>query len=457
MYWEIKIMTIDASGHPRNIHLALQYRPTTLDVEMRTVSRITETVPVSVTNTLPLAVAFGGTDAFGRQRVAAPFTLFDSFHRFQDNQKNNTYTASGGNTSFDSNAGCVNLNVSGSNGSLVYRETQRVFAYQPGKSLLIMQTFCMNPAKDNLRQRIGYFGDYNGFYLQLTGSQLSLVKRSSVTGSLVETTVNQQNWNVDTLGAGALNPSGITLDITKTQILWTDMEWLGVGSVRMGFVIDGAFVLCHQFNHANVIGTTPYITTACLPTRKEIENLSETGSSSAMCIICETVISEGGYELRGDHRAIAMTLDSPYNTGTPANTIRPLITIRLKSTRLDAIVLPKSFGIMPVDNLTGRWYLIEAGTTSGGSGTWINAGIDSSVEYKMDATTITGGTVRETGFLQAQAFGGTRSSFESSSGFKYQLERDSFIPQTFEFTLALAITTTNKDIYADMSWEELTA
>lgn len=450
-------MTIDASGTPRNIHLALQYKPDTLDAEMRTATRITDNVPVTVTNTIPLTVAFGGLDAFGRQRVSAPFTLFDSFHRYQDNQKNNTYTANGGTSTYNSNAGCVNLNVTTANGSLVYRESLRTFAYQPGKSLLILQTFCMASALPHLRQRVGYFGSANGFYLQLNGVQLSFVRRSSVTGSLVETTINQQDWNVDTLTSSGLNPSGIELDITKDQILFIDMEWLGVGSVRMGFVIDGAFVLCHQWNHANIIGPLPYITTACLPIRKEIENLDTSSGSSTMRIICESIMSEGGYELRGSPRAIGNDLGSPYDMGSPANTVRPLVTLRLKSTRLDAIVLPRYFGIMPLDNLTGKWFLIVGGTTSGGSGTWVSAGTDSSVEYKLDATTISGGTVVETGFLQAQAFGGTRSSFESATEFKYQLERDSFTPAALEFTLCLAITTVNKDIYSDISWEEVTA
>lgn len=450
-------MPIQASGMPNNLHLALQYMPNTVDAEIRTASRITGNVPVTVTNTIPLNVAFGGLDAFGRLRVSSPYTLFDSFHRYQDNQKINIYTAVGGTSTYNGDAGCINMNVTTSNGSLVYRESSRVFAYQPGKSLLILQTFCMNVARSDLRQRIGYFGEDNGFYLQLTSSQLSFVRRSSVTGSLVETVIDQQDWNVDTLQSGGTNPSGIELDITKTQIMFIDMEWLGVGSVRMGFVIDGQFILCHQWNHANVAGTLPYITTACLPVRAEIENLDTTDGNSTLRMICTSVMSEGGYEMHGAPRAIGFDLGTPYNMGTPANTIRPLITMRLKSTRLDGIVLPREFGILPADNLTGKWYLIVGGTTSGGSGTWTSAGTDSSVEYKLDATGISNGTVVEVGFLQSQAFGGSRASFQSAGAFQYQLERNSFTDVGVEFTLALAITTTNKHVYADMSWQEVTA
>jgi len=214
-------------------------------------------------------------DAFGRLRVSNPLTLFDSSNRYHDNGLWNTSTASGGAATFNLNQGLVDLSVNTTNGSQVLRETTKVFSYQPGKSLLILNTFVLAPAQDNLRQRVGYFGTDNGIYLQLenvaTKPTISFVERSLVTGSVTETRISQAGgvygpgdtgWNVDKLdGTG---PSGITLDPTQAQILFTDIEWLGVGTVRLGFVIDGNFILCHKFNHANLIAST-YITTASLP------------------------------------------------------------------------------------------------------------------------------------------------------------------------------------------------
>jgi hypothetical protein len=166
--------------------------------------------------------------------------LFDSSHRYKDNGLWNSNTASGGAVTFQANEGLVDLSVTTTSGSLVYRETTKVFSYQPGKSLLVLNTFVMAPTKTNLRQRVGYFGADNGMYIELDNSTLSFVKRSSTSGSLVETRVAQANWNLDKMdGAG---PSGLTLDITKAQILWMDIEWLGLGSVRMGFVINGLFI-----------------------------------------------------------------------------------------------------------------------------------------------------------------------------------------------------------------------
>ena len=193
------------------------------------------------------------TDAFGRVRVSNPITLFDSSHRFRDNGLWNTATASGGAAVFSPNEGLVNLNVTSTGGSQVLRETAKVFSYQPGKSLLVMNTFVMAPAQVGLRQRVGYFGTENGLYVQLEDSTLSFVERSLVTGLVTETIVNQTSWNADKLDGNG--PSGITLDITKAQILFMDIEWLGEGTVRLGFVIDGNFIVCHRFNPTNGWGS----------------------------------------------------------------------------------------------------------------------------------------------------------------------------------------------------------
>jgi hypothetical protein len=282
-------------------------------------------------------VTIGGTsvDAFGRVRTSNPMTLFDSSHRFSDNDlwvDSITGTAS---ATFSANEGLVTLAVGTANGDQIVRETKKVFSYQPGKSLLVMSTFVLGDAKANLRQRVGYYGSDNGVYFERDGTSLYFVERSIVTGSVVNTRVAQASWNQDKLdGTG---PSGITLDASKAQILYADIEWLGLGTVRMGFVIDGVFVPAHSFHHANLINTT-YITTASLPLRYEMTNTAATTSASTLKQVCSTVISEGGYELRGRQQAVANVITSP-TTLTTAGTSYPVISIRLKSTRLDGIVI----------------------------------------------------------------------------------------------------------------------
>lgn len=66
-------------------------------------------------------------DAFGRLRVSNPFTLFDSSHRYEDNNLWATELISGGTKIFNSDQGLVDLNTTTLNGSSVIRETYKVF------------------------------------------------------------------------------------------------------------------------------------------------------------------------------------------------------------------------------------------------------------------------------------------------------------------------------------------
>ena len=119
------------------------------------------------------------TDAFGRLRISNPFTLFDAANRYQDNGLHFNSTAGGGSATYDANNAAISLTVGTTSGDTVYRETSKVFAYQPGKSLLVMQTFTFAGAKANLTQRAGYFDTANGIYLEQAGTTVNFVKRSS--------------------------------------------------------------------------------------------------------------------------------------------------------------------------------------------------------------------------------------------------------------------------------------
>jgi hypothetical protein len=211
--------------------------------QIEIINDVGNSIPVNVTNTINAVTTPDPIqlDAFGRLRVSTPLTLFDSSHRYRDNNLWSSLTAVGGTYAFNQNQGLMDLTVNNLSGSSVIRETTKVFAYQPGKSLLILNTFVFAPSATNLRQRTGYFGADNGIYVQLDGGVVSFVERSLVNGSpSTESIVPISAWNVDKLnGTG---PSGFTLDITKAQISWMDIEWLGVGTVRCGFVIDGKFV-----------------------------------------------------------------------------------------------------------------------------------------------------------------------------------------------------------------------
>ena len=394
-------------------------------------------------------------DGFGRARTTQPYTLFDSFHRYSDNGEKVTANTATATHTFNANTASVDCTVDTTSGAYVYRESNKVFAYQPGKSLQSLMTFVMNPAKANLRQRVGYFGTDNGFFLERSGATgVYFVKRSKVTGSVVDTQVAQANWNVDKLdGTG---PSLLTLNLDNPQILFVDVEWLGVGSVRMGFVINGQFIHCHTFHHAN-LDTSPkgaYIQTACLPVRLEIENTGTTTSNSTLKEICSTVISEGGYSLTGKMHSVGVPVTTPKDMPT-ANTFVPIVSIRLKSDRLDAIALPKALSVMGIGNNTRIRYKVVNGTDIALTGaSWVNAHSTSAVEYDISATAYTGGTDIFQGYIGVTNQATTPVTL-ADGVFQFQLSRNTFTSNAHIFTLVATGAANGDDCLASIDWEEI--
>jgi hypothetical protein len=413
--------------------------------------------PLEVTNISGQAVSFttAGTpagDAFGRARISQPLTLFDSSHRFADNGLWATATGVSSDATFSANEGLINLNVTTTSGGYVTRETTQVFSYQPGKSLLTLNTFVMAPAKTNLRQRVGYFNAANGIYIELDGATLSFVERSSVTGSVTESKVAQANWNVDKLDGNG--PSGRILDIAKAQIFWADIEWLGLGTVRLGFVIDGLFIHCHSFHHANLI-TSTYITTASLPLRYEIINLNTTASNSTLKQVCSTVISEGGYELRGAQNAVGTPVSAPRDL-TATGVLYPVVSIRLKASpdRLDGIVIPTAISILgDGNNAFFEWRLQRGGTTSGG--TWASAGNNSSVEYNLSGSSTRGGNTLAKGYISSTTQGANSLDILKEALFQFQLRRNGLTNTPEEFSLLVESKVAGDDVYGAIDFEEI--
>ena len=349
--------------------------------------------PVTITQSIGYSSRSTTNDAFGRLRVSDAFTLFDSNHRYQSNGKWSESTAGSGSSSHNANDSTIEMNVTNASGDSVIRETKRVFTYQPGKSLLVLNTFCFDSPKSYLRQRVGYFGVNDGVYLEQENNSIYLVKRTSTSGSPVNNRFLQQNWNIDKMdGSGDTgNPSGYELDLTKTQIFWTDFEWLGVGTVRMGFVINGQFIPVHAFHHANssdasYSGVTTYMKTATLPCRVEITNTDATTGSSQLKQICSSVISEGGFDkVSQEHFARRSTVKSSIST-----TFLPLVSYRLKSTRLDSVIVPSTVNFMGIAATGTSDYevvLVKNGTL-GGTPSW-NTSTFNNVEFDEAATSIT--------------------------------------------------------------------
>jgi hypothetical protein len=402
------------------------------------------------------------TDAFGRLRVSNPFTLFDSSYRYKDNEKfYNTIIGTGTTGTFNTNASLYEMSLTGANSSLV-RTSTKVFPYQPGKSLLVLTSFCFSPQSTGLTQSVGYFNSENGVYFKQSNNTKYICMRSSSSGALSEHNIPQSSWNRDPLdGSG---PSGITLNTNSSQILFTDFEWLGVGSVRVGFVINGAFIVAHQFDYANGVGNnSTYMTTATLPVRYSIESDGTYSSGgSTLKQICSTVISEGGYQgtsVKQYAYSSANKVTSTTTKSSPNQT--PLFSIRVDPSRPDSVILPSQVDmIITTSPDTILYELVLGGTLSyaGASGTWTNVNTKTSnmqFNNTFDPlnTTLSGGTVIDARYLSSTSLSPGPISTEAFQ-FNVQLGKNTDGTPQILTVCATAFSST-ADVCAGIGWYEL--
>jgi len=399
-------------------------------------------------------------DAFGRWRTSEPFTVFDSKNVFDDdglasNVENNPLffdneetSGSGTSTSLRINEASQRLSVSATTAGTRVRQSLQRFNYQPGKSQEILTTFNLISLDSGITKCVGYFDENNGIFLKADGPDLNIVRRTNTSGSPVDNSVSQSSWNIDPMdGTG---PSGITLDFTKTQIFFIDFEWLGVGRVRVGFVVDGVIYYVHNFLNANNLSIV-YMSTPNLPIRWEISN-DGTGSASDLDTICCAVISEGGLNPNGRVRFSGSTAACNANV---AGTTYAVMGIRLKSEYIGETVEFVDYNLIELTGSSELAWSLKLNPTVAGAFTYADethAAVQTA--FGDTANTVTGGFNIAGGFF-ASAF---RSSGESSAVLQNALKLGSKIDGTVD-EIVLCVTplpgTSNTDVFGGITWREL--
>lgn len=396
-------------------------------------------------------------DAFGRLRVSEPFTLFQSKLLVADDQPlfwNEALESGAGIAASNPTAAkpyidfTSTVNVAG----VFTRQTFRRFNYQPGKGTQVLLTGVLDLSGGGagVERRLGYFDDDNGLFFENDADTIGVTVRSNDTGSPIDTTITQANWNLDTLDGDddSANPSGLTVDWTTAQIFVIDFQWLSVGRIRFGLEINGLPIYVHEVLSANV-QTIPYMSTPNLPVRYQ---MITTGVSpaSAMRVICAGVVSEAGQDPTGATQSHATTQHVNANS---ADTVYALVGIRLKTTALGCDVTPLAVSLIAESNDDFEWQLLFNPTVAG-TFTYTDK-TNSCVQTATGSTanpstnTVTGGTVIARGF-------GKSSNAETITGRLNSLKLGSAIDGTRD-TLVLCVRPlgSNADDQGALTWREI--
>jgi hypothetical protein len=397
----------DRLGNFASVHSSLSA------LNVYTTNPVTDiTVKVNPLSGFPITFADSpNLDAFGKLRVSMPYTLFDSKTLHNKSSLFWSQTAIGTGVVQFTGDNDASVTLSASNiGDYAIRQTSQRFNYQPGKSQLAIFTGVLSPVSNAIK-RLGLFTSLTaqpftpnlGLYFETqTNSTSSIaVVQNNGTNLVPSVSAIRENWNIDKLdGTG---PSGKTLRLSAANIFLVDFEWLGVGRVRFGTVIDGQVCYCHEINNAgNVQGA--YIKSPNLPVRAEIR---QTGTGTAsMKMICCSVMSEGGSDFTGVTRSVDTGGTSTGIEVTTKNTRRAIIGLRLQANKLDSVneILNSSVIPLPHQAATSspfRYEIISNPNLGGSTIIWNPVDVNSNFDYAVapdNTITVTGGVVIASGY-----------------------------------------------------------
>jgi len=413
----------------------------------------------------------GNLTSKGRTKVSPYETVF--FNTFQYGTETDVWETNVTGTGSATHAPAssqVLMSINGDSGDKVVRQTLLTQRYVPGRTSTVSFAITLGTPVEGIRKRLGMFNQAgDGFWFEDSGVWVDGVPQYNCTVSNggADIVVPRSSWNGDKLDGTA--SSGITADPTKIQLINIEYEWYGAGEVKFGWVIDGATHVVHTHQTANRY-TSPWAQTPFLPIRVEIEALSTVaGGPFTMLQGSNSIISEGSVGKLG----IAQNISAPFygtrmasaltNAGSSDNWY-PILSIRLKSTALNGIVLPQAFQVATIDNTNIFYKLVRNATipaevTAGANGPqpWLdNPDPDGFTQYQTyinpaNITEANHGRILDSGFVISGG-GGTGIRLESSTA--YQIGRSSLGSVSDVFTILCASSGTGKDALASMTWIE---
>ena len=349
-----------------------------------------------------------------------------------------------GTATFNVNASNVVMQVGSTAGSKVVRQTKNVMRYIPGRSSTLAFTIRLETPQVGIRRRFGLFDDNNGVFFEDNGGTYSYVIRSSVTGIVTETRVFRDEWNGEKFDGNGW--TGVTADPTKQQMISINYEWYGAGIIQFAWLMKNETVASHTFDNAN---TNPgvWCSTPFLPIRIEIENVTGVAGTHYLYQGSNSLIQEGEPEKLGTLLSISNPITG--TTMSAANTFYPIISLRLKSSNLGAVMLLRSLQAATDDNTNVYWKLLQNATLTGG--TWVNhPDPNSFMQYNITQTAVSGGSDLLSGFV----INGSGALVDLDVRAALQLGRSGIGTISDTYTLVCASPNANKKALAVLNWIE---
>lgn len=383
------------------------------------------------------------------------YTLNHYLHTYSKLDEVISEVITGGASSvYNSTERCVDLSVTTGAGDRVMRSTNHRHKHQYGTARVItLASRCTSKAGNTIK-RWGYFDDQDGLFFQCKGSDLSLVIRSSMGGSIVDTVFNQSDWNGDIVdGSGGLrNISGLDFDCTKLNTYGIDFNWMNTGSAIFFIEYNGERVVLHNFAHANT-NSVPYMRTGSLSISWEIINEEATTEPSTVKVYTALVQNAGEFAPEYESFGFRLTplggVDLDTNDEVVLGAFRSAQTFRGKYNSLRGIA--EQIDLMasgPVE------ITVRKNPTVIGTPTWNEASPDESgleVSLDLEATggrSLVSSVTKNEKVIDLSPFFGFGKELVIRKPFS-GMASDIYI------VTATRLTSTNTNIHASVNWREV--
>jgi hypothetical protein len=225
-----------------------------------------------------------------------------------------------------------------------------------------------------------------------------------------------------------------------------DAQWLGVGRVRFGFVVDGELYYAHQILYANKFSGV-YTNSFHLPVRYFIgASAAAANGTYSLGQVCSSVQSEGGISEEGMPRSISSFV-TPKTIGNATRTV--VCSIRARDPYCTIRMSSHNIFVTGNADIIWEWYYNPTLTNATFA---TNVGL---AQIDTAATAFTGGTLLNGGYINAG--NNVPSTSEDESTFKTptaQLGRMADDTYTI-LTLVAAGTTAASALLWSINWREI--
>jgi len=402
---------------------------------------------VSDLNPFPIKIAAPLTSKDYVKVSASEVKFFNTFQYGIETDVWDTYTSNGGTALFSSNISGIPMIVNSQLNSTVIRQTHNVMTYIPGRTTELTFGIRFTTPEAGIRRRIGLFNGSDGFYFEDNGGDYAcvLINSSSSNGIPYMERISRADWNGDHLDG--LGESKITADPEAMQMISFEYEWYGAGQIIFKYIINGHPRIIHTLSTGNRL-PFPWSKTPFLPIRLEITNIAGIAGSHYLYQFSNSLANLGISQKTGVSQSILTPL---VGINMPnAKTFYPIISIRLKPTALQGVVIPTFFQTGTFDNTSVFYKLIR--NTSITDGTWVDmTDPNSFTQYNISsALPISGGVDLETGIVATGS--SVRVALDKTT--ELQIGRSSLGTVSDTLTLAVAGFGANKDAVGSLTWIE---